>query len=100
MEICLQVTKMVLSLFHGEGTKMQLLLYKIRKHHRLTQLDMANIINISSNTYGAKERGDYEFTQDEMFILADYFCKKVDDIFLPRRHQNGNLVNVMLPIYN
>jgi putative transcriptional regulator len=87
----------VLFLFHEGGTKMQLLLYKIRKHHRLTQSDMANILNICSNTYGSKERGEYEFTQDEMFILADYFCKKVDEIFLPRCYRFGNLTKAMLP---
>jgi len=76
---------------------MQLFLYKLRKQHKLTQMEVASILKISSNTYGAKERGEYEFTQDEMFILADYFCKKIDDIFLPRCYQNGNIDNHLLP---
>ncbi|MGH0487436.1 helix-turn-helix transcriptional regulator [Bacillus mycoides] len=71
---------------------MQILLYKLRKQSNLTQVAMGSMLNIAPKTYGAKERGEFEFTQDEMFEISNYFGKKIDDIFLPRCHQFGNLV--------
>lgn len=78
---------------------MQILLYKLRKQSNLTQNVMGDILNINPKTYGSKERGESEFTQDEMFKLADYFGKKIDDIFLPRCHRFGNLDRCVLPKY-
>lgn len=30
------------------------------------------------------------FDADEMWILSQHYHKKMDDIFLPSSHQNGN----------
>lgn len=56
----------------------------LRKNNNITQKKLANLIGISEVQYGKKEKGIAEFTQDEMFVIADYFELKVDDIFLPR----------------
>lgn len=61
----------------------------IRKTKRLSQREIANILGISIQSYGAKELGKKQFKCDEMFILAKYFNLTVEDIFLPSILQNG-----------
>lgn len=61
---------------------MQLILYNLRKNkNKMSQKDVAKVLGISLKAYGAKERGEKEFTQDEMFKLSEYFKKPMDDIF-------------------
>ena len=62
---------------------MQYLLMGIRKVNNLTQGDVAKLINVDVRTYQNKEKGVTQFKQNEMFILAKYFNKKIDEIFLP-----------------
>jgi len=64
---------------------MQNNLILLRKNNNVTQKKIANLIGISEVQYGKKEKGIAEFTQDEMFIIANFFEKTVDDIFLPRK---------------
>lgn len=64
---------------------MQIKLYELRKNADLTQIQLAEKLGISANQYGKKERGQQEFTQDEMFLLSKLFNKSISDIFLPRR---------------
>ncbi|AJD91575.1 hypothetical protein JMA_22580 [Jeotgalibacillus malaysiensis] len=73
---------------------MQEKLMILREKSGFNKSQMAKIIGVTRKTYVYKERGEYEFTQDEMFTLAAFFDKKVDEIFLPRSHQNGNLVTI------
>ncbi len=68
---------------------MQLHLYNMRKEARLSQEEVAAILNISRVSYGQKERSQQPFTLDEMFKLSELFKKSLDDIFLPRGNQNG-----------
>lgn len=69
---------------------MQSILYGLRKaDKRYTQKQMAEYLNISEKSYRDKELGHREFTQDEMFEIAKLFNRKIDDIFLPRKYQNG-----------
>jgi len=56
----------------------------LRKKHNLNYNNMAKILNISKDTYGRKERGESQFTLDEMFLLSKYFDLPLDEIFLPR----------------
>ena len=35
--------------------------------------------------------GKVKFNGDEMFKIAEYFAMKIDDIFLPTTHQNGEV---------
>lgn len=72
---------------------MQSKLLLIRKENNITQAYLANILGITSKQYSAKELGKAKFNGDEMFKIADFFNKKVDDIFLPTTHQNGEKLN-------
>ncbi|CCW39578.1 helix-turn-helix transcriptional regulator [Streptococcus agalactiae] len=62
---------------------MQILLYKLRKEKGLSQEEMSKVINKSSNTYRDKELGKRDFTQSEMFKIANFFHKELGEIFTP-----------------
>ncbi|WP_227396826.1 helix-turn-helix transcriptional regulator [Jeotgalibacillus aurantiacus] len=66
----------------------------LREKSGFSKSHMAKVLGITLKTYTLKERGEYEFTQDEMFTLATFFDKKIDQIFLPRSHQNGDVSNL------
>ncbi len=70
---------------------MQEKLIILRKRNNINQETLANLISVSPKQYGLKERGDAIFNGDEMFMIANYFGMKIDDIFLPSNHQNGDL---------
>lgn len=59
-------------------------LIRLRKEHKLSQKDMANILGITQDSYGAKERGKQQFLHDEMFKIKHFFNRTIDEIFLPR----------------
>lgn len=61
----------------------------LRKKTQTTQKTLADLLDITVKTYGFKETGKSEFTINEMFKIAEYFDKKVDEIFLPYILQNG-----------
>lgn len=67
---------------------MQTVLYSLRKEKNLTQEEMAAKIGISANAYRQKEKGQRQFTQDEMFFLGSFFDKPIQEIFLPRKSPN------------
>ena len=70
---------------------MQKELYDLRKNeNKMSQQDLADYLGISVQAYRDKEKGKRAFTQDEMFAIAELFKRKIDEIFLPRKHQNGN----------
>lgn len=72
-----------------EGKALQWKLIIARKELNLNQEDMGKVLKIQKDTYGRKERGDLQFTQDEIFLLSEYFDKQVDEIFLPRNSINN-----------
>lgn len=67
---------------------MQYLLDSIRRSKKITQEDMAKLLNIDVRTYQNKEKGVTQFKQNEMFIIAKFFNKKIDEIFLPINFEN------------
>lgn len=69
---------------------MQGKLLVLRKEQNIPQSELAKLLNITVKTYSLKERGEFAFDLDEMFKLSSYFNKPMDDIFLPRSHQNGD----------
>lgn len=73
---------------------MQEKLLILRKRHKLTQSVVAEKLGISVQQYRAKEHGKYEFTADEMFALSELFGTNLDNIFMPRGHQNGDIEGV------
>ncbi|MCF1585196.1 helix-turn-helix domain-containing protein [Tetragenococcus koreensis] len=69
---------------------MQIKLYDLRKNEkRLTQKEIADYLGISTVSYREKEKGRVAFNSDEMFKLSYLFEEPMDQIFLPRKHQNG-----------
>ena len=68
---------------------MQEKLIGLRKTANIKQQTLANLLGISIKTYGFKETGKSEFTINEMFKIAKFFNKKVDEIFLPYILHNG-----------
>lgn len=62
---------------------MQWNLIRLRKEAGFRQKELAEIIGISEDAYGYKERGQRPFDLDEMFILRDLFHVHLEDIFLP-----------------
>ncbi|MEC5422073.1 helix-turn-helix transcriptional regulator [Virgibacillus sp. C22-A2] len=63
---------------------MQWQLLKLRKEHNLSQEKMSKIARMSVVSYGKKERGEIQFSSDEMFSLKEYFGLPMEQIFLPR----------------
>lgn len=62
-----------------------------RKRNNINQETLAKLVNITVKQYGQKERGQSIFNGDEMFAIAEYFGVKVEDLFLPTNHQNGDI---------
>ena len=62
---------------------MQELLIRERRTNFETQSDVAKLLGIDLRTYQNKEHGISQFKQNEMFILAKHYNKKIDEIFLP-----------------
>lgn len=71
---------------------MQWNLLRLRKELKKSQKQMADLLKISENAYGMKERGQQPFTADEMFHLSKYFGKPLDQIFLPRDFGNTEIL--------
>lgn len=68
---------------------MQTKLILLKEENHLTNEKMAKILGISAKQYRRKEQGLAPFKMNEMFILSKYFKMKMEDIFLPLKHQNG-----------
>lgn len=62
---------------------MQFLLEAIRRSKKESQEDIAKLIGVDVRTYQNKEKGITQFKQNEMFLIAQHFNKKIDEIFLP-----------------
>lgn len=70
---------------------LQWILIRLRKEHRYSQKDMAKMLDISVDSYGSKERGQQQFTLDEMFKIKHFFKRSMDEIFLPRNFGNSEV---------
>lgn len=69
---------------------MQTKLWELRRNKNLLQKDVADALGMSVTTYSQKEQGKIEFKATEMFKASEFFGVPMDQIFLPRSHQNGN----------
>ena len=58
-------------------------LEELRELNGDTQEQMANLLNINTTSFRNKEKGDTEFNATEMFIIAKYYGKTLEEIFLP-----------------
>ena len=79
----LLVTKIVV-LLNQEVRAMQEKLLVLRKKMGISQRELASYLGISLKSYSMKERGERQFTLDEMFKLRDFFGLGIEDIFMPR----------------
>ena len=68
---------------------MQTKLMAIRKESGIRQHELAKLLGISEKSYSFKELGKVEFKASEMFTLARYFNRTIEEIFLPYILQNG-----------
>ena len=68
---------------------MQHKLFILRREAKISQENMAKMLGISEIAYRLKETGKNEFKASEMFTIAKYFNKTIEEIFLPSILQNG-----------
>lgn len=73
------------------GYGMQIKLYDARKQSKLSQQEVADILGISRNSYGQKERGNVPFNLEEMFALSDLLNVSLDDLFISRSKKEVEL---------
>ena len=62
---------------------MKNILHVLRAEKRLSQDDLAKILNVSRQTINAIEREKYDPSLPLAFKIAKVFDKKVEDIFFP-----------------
>ncbi|CAN2250310.1 Helix-turn-helix domain-containing protein [Bacillus subtilis] len=60
---------------------MYLNLFVARKEKRKSQREIAEILQISPQTYHLKESGKREFLLSEARILAQHFGRSIDELF-------------------
>jgi len=61
----------------------------IREDHDITQSQMADMLNISQNTYSQYETGKIEWTASTLIKIADYFDVSID-FLLDRTNRKDN----------
>ena len=84
-------TKMKVSIDKKGATKMQKKLILLMKEKGVTNKEIANVLGISEKQIGLKLKGESDFKSSEMFKIADYFKKPINEIFLPSLYENGTL---------
>ena len=62
---------------------MQIALMNFRKKCRDSQKEVAGFLGISESAYRQKELGQSPLKADEVWLLAQRYGTKVEDIFLP-----------------
>lgn len=60
---------------------------ELRKHLGLNQEDFAKAIRVSRQTVSSIETGKYNPSLDLAFEIADFFGKRIDEIFI---HERGS----------
>lgn len=55
----------------------------VREYKGRTQKEAATHLNLSLRSYAAKENGETEFKQSELFALADWLGMTVEELFRP-----------------
>lgn len=66
-------------------------LVKLRKKYKITQKNMAEMLDINVRTYCLKETGKTDFNLEEIYIIAKFFNKRIEEIFLPRNIRNTDI---------
>ena len=66
---------------------MEMKLYEARKQAKLPQQEVADILGISINSYGQKERGDVPFNLEEKFALSGLLNTSLYDLFISKKKE-------------
>lgn len=69
------------------------LIILMQKGH-ITQQALADILGITKKQISYKLKGKSDFKCSEMFKIAKYFNKNIDEIFLPTMYENGTLQQI------
>ena len=69
------------------GYEVQIKLYDARKRAKLSQQEVADILGISRNSYGQKERGYVPFNLEEMFALSELLDSSLDNLFISKKKE-------------
>lgn len=64
---------------------MKNLVEQLRKEKGLTQEEFAKAIRVSRQTVSSIENGKYNPSLDLAYIIADFFGKRIEDIFIYER---------------
>lgn len=62
----------------------------IREDNDVTQKQMAELLNVSQNTYSQYETGKIEWTASTLIKIADYFDVSVDYLLDRTKDKNSN----------
>lgn len=66
---------------------------EFRCSRNLTQQEIAEILNTTSQTVSRYESGILEPNQNTLFTLSDYFNVSIDDFFPERQIRNNNQID-------
>ena len=69
---------------------MQYKLMELMQENNLNNSFMGCLISKTAKQFSKKKKGIIPFNQDEMFIIANYFKVKIDDVFFLIVRQNGD----------
>jgi transcriptional regulator with XRE-family HTH domain len=59
----------------------------------VTQLQMAEMLNVSQNTYSQYETGKFEWTASTLIKIAGYFNLSIDFLLDRTNRKNSNVEN-------
>lgn len=62
---------------------------ELRKKENMSQDDFAKAIGVTRQTISSIEKGKSNPSLDLAFIIAEFFGKSIEDIFIYERSQNG-----------
>lgn len=66
-------------------------LVKLRREHKISQKKLAVLLGINASTYSLKETGGSDFKLNEIYFIAKYFNKRIEEIFLPNNIRNTDI---------
>ena len=62
----------------------------IREDNDMTQQQMADLLNVSQNTYSQYETGKIEWTASTLIKIADYFDVSIDYLLDRTKNKTSN----------
>ena len=72
---------------------MQEKLMLLMQKENVTQQRLASVLGITKKQFSYKLKGKSDFKCSEIFKIANFFNKNIDEIFLAPMYENGTLNN-------